>query len=705
MSRRRRRRKKHRLIKFFIFISFMLASFMGVILLASYLLGPPELARDQNTIYYSEDQEVIGEEHGLEQRYWVSLDNIDQTLIDATIWTEDQHFYDHFGFDFKRLLGAIWTDIKTMSLKEGASTITQQYARNLYLTHEKTWKRKLYEAFYTIRLEMFYDKDKLLEGYLNTIYYGHGAYGIEAASRYYFDKSADELTLEEAALLAGIPKGPSIYSPFHNYDRAKERQEQILANLHEHDVIDKATYSKAVDAPLPLSEDRSLLTQTIAPYFQDVVVEELQDILDVDIEDIRSGGYQVYTTLNTEQQTSLQQATKEVIGDNDIQIGSMAMNPNSGAVTALVGGTNYQESNFNRVVQAKRMPGSSFKPFLYYTALENGMTPATTLMSKPTTFALRDGKSYQPSNYNGYYADRPITMAQALALSDNIYAVKTNLFVTPEKVVETATDKFGIDSELDPVASLALGTEVVTVKEMVNAYSRIANGGKATDAFTIHKVTDTHGNVLYDREEEEEEQDQWSWFSEDDSEEFVLQPQTTYILTDLMKGIFREELNGYMPVTGASVSNQISRDYAAKSGTTDGDQWMIGFSPSLTAGVWVGYDDNREITNVEEKGYAKEIWVRFMEKAHESLPEENYKRPEDLIKVAIDLETGKRAAEGCNHTYDMFFVEGTEPTTSCKDALEENELGHPEEIEQITPDDDLIDRWWQWLITGNIFVM
>ncbi|SFM17491.1 penicillin-binding protein, 1A family [Gracilibacillus orientalis] len=701
MRRRyRRRRKKRRLLKIGFFLVLMMGACVAVLLIASFLLGPPSLERPQNTIYYSDNEEVIGEEFGSEKRYWVSLDEIDDRLEQATVWTEDQHFYDHFGFDFKRLAGAILKDIRTMSLKEGASTITQQYARNLFLTHDKTWQRKLYEAFYTIRLEMFYDKDELLEGYLNTIYFGHGAYGIEAASKYFFDKSASDLSWAEASMLAGIPKGPSNYSPFHNLDNAKNRQEFILTNLYEKNVIDDVTYETALNEELSFSDKRDITTKSVAPYFQDVVVNELKELLDVDIEDIRSGGYKVYTTLDLNQQQAMKQASDTIDANSDIQMGAVAMNPDSGSVSALIGGRNYQDSSFNRVTQAKRMPGSAFKPFLYYTALENGMTAATTLMSKPTTFELADGKSYQPSNYNDYYANQPITMAQALALSDNIFAVKTNMYVTPERFAQVAKDKFQFKSELEPVPSLALGTEVVTMQEMVTGYSIIANGGLEVDGHTITKVTDPYGEVLYDREEEQTEDKGWNPFSKQEDEQ-VLTKEYAYILSDMMKGMFQEELNGYMSVTGASINDQLTHEYAGKSGTTNGDNWMIGFTPALTTGVWVGYDDNRDIVKTRDKQYAKEVWASFMETAHKDLPEEHITKPENVVEASIDLNTGYLATDACGQTHTMLFVRGTEPTKHCTIHLEEYEHEHPEELDEMIPEDRLLENWWEWMWTGE----
>ncbi|MDC3414964.1 PBP1A family penicillin-binding protein [Aquibacillus sp. 3ASR75-11] len=624
---------------------------MVSVLTVSYFLGPPPLKNDQNTIYYSQSGKVIGEEHGMENRYWTDLEDISPSLIQATLTTEDRDFYQHFGFDFTRILSAAFQDLTSMSMVQGASTITQQYARNLYLSQEKTWTRKFKEAIYTIRLEMFYDKDTILEGYLNTIYYGHGSYGIEAASRYFFNKSANALTLAESALLAGIPKGPSYYSPFRDYENAKERQAQILAAMEERGQITEQDKYLATREKLALSKQKERKKIAVAPYFQDVVLEELKNILDEDIETIRSGGYQVYTTLNRDKQRILeQQIQKKMKSSATMQVGALAMNPKTGGILSLVGGRNYEKSQFNRVVQAKRMPGSSFKPFLYYAALTSGYTPTTTLMSKPTNFKLANGQVYQPSNYNGYYAYEPITLAQALALSDNIYAVKTNLYLSPDRLVKTAK-KFGIDSKLQPVPSLALGTSSVSVEEMVTGYSRIANGGIPVDAYTIEKITDIKGNVIYEKELPEKDP--------------VLDPKQTFILSQLMTGMFDESLNGYMRVTGASIADQLTRTYAGKSGTTDTDSWMIGFSPDIVTGVWTGYDQNKPIEKTQEKQYAKEIWAGFMEEAHEGIPTKQFKKPDGVISVLIDPKTGDLATRNCEPQRLMYFVEGTQPTSYC----------------------------------------
>src|SRR5699024_10354975 len=366
----------------------------GMVYFISFLLGPPDLSNDENTLYYSHSGDVIGEESGIQQRYWVDLDDMPEEVINATLAIEDGRFYKHHGFDIKRMLGAAVTDIKNMSLKEGASTLTQQYARNLYLNQEKSWSRKLKEAFKTVRLEMFYSKDTILEGYLNTIYYGHGAYGIEAASKLYFDKSASDLTLAEAAMLAGIPKGPTYYSPFNNMEKAKQRQKKVLTVMQENGDISKRELHLSKREDISFAEKKPIKTKSLAPYFQDVVLKEASDVLQLGQGDIRSSGYDIYTTLDTNLQTQLQKDVQMTMhSSSELQIGAISMEPESGAIQALIGGTDYKESPFNRATQAKRLVGSTFKPFLYYNALKKGYTASTKLLSAPTTFELEDGNA------------------------------------------------------------------------------------------------------------------------------------------------------------------------------------------------------------------------------------------------------------------------------------------------------------------------
>ncbi|UFT98984.1 PBP1A family penicillin-binding protein [Radiobacillus kanasensis] len=661
--------------------------FVVAIFTYAYSLGAPSLTSQQNTVYYGSSDQVIGEESGIQSRYWVDLEDISPHLVKATIAIEDQSFYDHHGFDFKRMASALFHDIKAMAMVQGASTISQQYARNLYLSHEKTWTRKIKEAFYTLRLEMFYTKDEILEGYLNTIYYGHGAYGIETASRYFFDKSAKDINLAEAATLAGIPKGPSYYSPFHDREKAKSRQELILRTMKKQDIITEEEQFLASSEKLTFTDAEDREVKSIAPYFQDAVLKKLASILDEDLESIRSGGYQVYTTLNTDHQKTLEESVQKTMESNSsLQVGAMSVEPETGAITAMLGGRSYEKSPFNRATMAERMPGSSFKPFLYYEALEHGYTATTALLSKPTTFELASGKVYAPSNYNGYYAYEPITLAQAIALSDNIYAVKTNVALDPKNLVKTAR-KFGIEGKLPAVPSLALGTAVVSVEEMVGGYSMIANGGQKVKPYLIEKVTDSKGNVLYEHDSDKKQ---------------VLDEKKTFILSQLMTGMFDESLNGYMRVTGASIADQLDHNLAGKSGTTNTDSWMVGFSPKLAMGVWTGYDQNKPMNKVEEHQYAKEIWASFMTKAHEGEKDVSFEQPEGVVGVYVDPKTGEKATPYCAERRMMYFEKGMEPTSFCSLHYPGDKKEHAEDKPKDEKEkENGWNKWFDWLPFGD----
>ncbi len=636
----------------------LLACYLCILIYAK-ILGPPPLAVPQSTLFYSADGTLIDEANTGQQRYWVDLEDVSPSLISAVLAIEDRNFYSHNGFDFKRIAGAIIADIKAMAKVQGASTITQQYARNLFLNHEKTWYRKISEAFYTIRIEMNYTKNEILEGYLNTIYYGHGVYGVQAASHYYFGKNADELALHEAAMLAGIPKGPSYYSPFKSYERAKSRQEIVLSAMKEADYVTAEEAEKASKLPINL-KTLTAEKMEIAPYYIQNVKQTLKNDLQLDEQTIALGGLKVYTTLDLEMQKAAEEIFEQIFPENSsIQGGLVAIEPDSGYVKALIGGRDYQESPFNRATQASRQPGSTIKPILYYAALENGFTPATMLKSEPTTFTFDDGKAtYAPRNFNSQYADKEITLAQAIALSDNVYAVKTHLFLGGD-YLETTAKRFGIKSKIENVPSAALGTSNVKLIELVNAYGRLANGGKATNPILIEKVENHQGEVIYKAPKITEQ---------------VLDRNQTFILTSMLTGIFNSDLNGYTTVTGSTIASQLSRQYAGKSGTTNTDSWMIGYTPDLVAGIWTGYDKGTEISRSAERHYAKRIWADFMERSLKNSSFTAFKPPSDqVVKVSIDPETGKIAGKTCATSVSMYFMKDTQPEEKCTHKHEKEE--------------------------------
>ena len=657
MSRTERRRKKRIIYRALSFAALVLAAVSlvctTVIWAAVKLAGAPEVVVPQTTVYLADNLQSFGESHGGQKRYWVALDEISPYLIDATIAVEDRQFYSHHGFDMKRIAGAIVKDVAARAKVQGASTITQQYARNLFLGSEKTWSRKAKEAFYTLRLENHYSKNEILEGYLNTIYYGHGMYGIEAASHYYFHKDARDLTLTEASILAGIPKGPSLYSPIRSSENAKNRQHVVLRSMEATGAITREQSDQASKEFQNIAFFGSLDTEDLAeaPYFLDAANQELRTILRGREDLIRNGGLTVYTTMNIDQQTKAEEiVTAHIPNNSELQVALVAMNPKSGSVKALIGGTNYEKSAFNRATQSLRQPGSTIKPILYYTALEKGFTPSTTMRSEETTFSYDEGKSsYTPHNFRNHYANEAITMAQAIALSDNIYAVKTHLFLGQDELVK-AVKRFGLTSKMAKVPSLALGTSGVKPIEMTNAYNHFANGGKKVKPFFITKVVGREGETLYERKPQKKK---------------ALDKANSYVMTQMLTGVFDQKLNGYASVTGSSIIPKLSRPYAGKSGSTEYDSWMIGFTPQLTAGIWAGYDQSRKLETKYDKTTAKQIWAEFMEATHKDKPVAEFKQPKGVVGVEIDPVTGLLAADDCPVKRMTDFKKGSEPREVC----------------------------------------
>ncbi|MEI5909043.1 PBP1A family penicillin-binding protein [Bacillus spongiae] len=639
-----------------IITSLVLSAFIGVLLYAK-IKGKPPLAVPQSTLYYSADGEVIGESHNGEKRYWVSLDDITPALIQSTISIEDKSFFDHNGFDYRRIAGAAIADMKAMAKVQGASTITQQYARNLFLSHDKTWQRKLKEAALTIRIEMYYSKSDILEGYLNTIYYGHGAYGIEAASQFYFGTEANELSLAQAAMLAGLPKAPNHYSPLVNEEKAKERQEIVLAELEEDDIITKEEQLQAKNEKLVYVGQHAHNVKENYGYFLNGVKNILNKQLKIDETSLDLGGLSVYTTLNTKHQEAAEKSISENMPDSGLQVGLTAINPKNGHITAMVGGLDYEESQYNRAVQAYRQPGSTIKPILYYAALERGFTPSTTMRSELTSFLFDDGQSeYTPHNYGNLYADGPITLPQAIGLSDNVFAVKTHMFLGEDVLVKTAK-KFGISTKIEAKPSAALGTYEANVLDMVTAYSHFVNGGKKINPVFITKIVAANGDILYEHKSIKEQ---------------ILDPNLAFVMTHMMKGTFDPSLNipGYANITGNTILNELTRPYAGKSGTTNWDNWMIGFSPQLTAGVWTGYDDRRKIELRTDLTAAKHVWSQFMEEALQDTPIKDFTPSNNVISVMVDPHNGKLATEDCPVARKTYYVKGTEPKEHCFDHIE-----------------------------------
>ena len=641
---------------------------VGNMLVYLYCLITPkiELNKSQSYYLYDNKSDLVFQT----DEDWINLKNINKNLINATLATEDKYFYKHIGFDYARILKAAINNIVKRNKSEGASTITQQYARNLFLNFEKTWKRKIDEALIACELEVHYTKDEILEGYLNTINYG-GIYGIEAASKYYFGKSSKDLTLAEAAMLAGIPQSPNNYSPVKNYKLAKERQKIVLTMMKNNKLITKEEYNNALNSQLNIigKEEKSSLRSI--NYFRDAVLQELKSLKEIPSSVIETGGLKIYTTLDKEAQEDLEEAVYSYVNDDTkIETSAIMMDPNTGGVLALIGGNNYNKSQFNRALNSKRQVGSTMKPFLYYSALEQGFTSSSSFTSEKTTFTFSGGKKYSPKNYNDNYAKGPISMSAAISYSDNIYAVKTHLFLGESTLINTA-QRLGITSKLSPVPSLALGTKEISLIEMVSAYSSFANLGYKVESHFIKKVEDSKGNILYENKEEIDQ---------------ILNPSLTFILNEMLTYTYNKNFIDYNYPTLISLLPDITHKYAIKSGTTDTDLWIMGYNKNAVLGVWQGFDDNTTISSTDTSSH-KDIWIDTMELYFKNHNADWYDVPEDVVGVLVNPITGVPVDKDTDKKEMFFYLKGTEPTlqTVSKDLdevfKEENIIETEEEQE------------------------
>ncbi len=640
--------KKHKiLILFTCFVVFCVFSYIGIYL---YARMTPKLAIDGANGYYLYDSnnELYT---GTASEDWINLDKISNKLIDATISIEDKNFYSHKGFDFLRIAKAMLINLQSGKKLQGASTITQQYSKNLFLDFDKTWERKIKEAWLTIRLESHYNKDEILEGYLNTINYG-GIFGIENASKYYFGKSSADLSLAEASMLAGIPKNPSLYSPLINETKAKERQKLILNSMVENKYITKDEAQTAYNTSLTYKSYEEKDNLKMMRYYQDAVMDELEKIDSIPASFLDTGGLKIYTNLDTDIQKNLEESANKNISNNDIQMAGVVMDPKTGKVLALAGGRDYNKSQYNRATKAARQVGSAIKPFLYYSALENGFTPSTTFTSEKTTFTFGNNKTYSPKNYDDKYPNSPISMAAAIAYSDNIYAVKTHLFLG-ENNLPNMLKRVGINSKVSELPSLALGAEEINMMEMMKAYSTLANEGYKIKPFFISKVTDMKGNVLYEYKPNPEN---------------VLNKNTVYVLNELLTTTSAKEFVDYSTPTCYNISPRMTRKYAIKSGTTDTDNLIFGYNKELLVGLWTGYDDNKAVSN-KDSSNIKNTWVDIMESSLKDKENTWYDTPNNVVGVAIDPISGN-AVNGGSKAKVLYYIKGTEPTSN-KYALDD----------------------------------
>ncbi len=601
----------------------------------------PRIEVPQASVVYDINGEAIKGLGDL-NRINIELNEMPDYFLQAVIAVEDKNFYRHHGIEIAGILRAIYVNIRERKIVEGGSTITQQTAKNLFLSNERTFLRKFKELFYALELERQYSKNEILSLYCNTIYFGQGAYGIEVAARTFFAKKAKDLNLAESALLAGIPRWPSNYDPYINPEAAKSRQLHVLQRMHEEGYISEEIQSKAALEKLYYQKTDFVIGE--APYFIALVKDYLTKKYGEQI--LYRGGLKVYTTLDIYMQRAANQAVQSGLEpyDPNLQVALVAVDPSDGGIRAFIGGRDYNSSTFNRVF-AKRQPGSTFKPFVYSLALYSGYTGADKMMCEEVEYELPDGEVYRPVDYGQEpYHWREFTLKEAVMKSDNVVAVRINHLLGPAASARYA-EAFGF-TNIQPVLSLPLGANEVRPLDMALGYAVFANRGIYSEANYILKITDKNGKIL-----EENRLRQRRVIGEDNA----------YIITNMLKGVL--EAGG----TGAHLRNIIGdRVAAGKTGTTDEfkDAWFVGFTPHISCAVWVGYDKDRDV-NIPGGVVAGPIWANFIAKASQRLTEKDFYRPGNIKLLNICLDSGLIACESCPRQTEMAFVLGSEPQDLC----------------------------------------
>ena len=683
-----------------------------IVLLAGYtfyvISGLPSLEELENpkpelaTRVLSADGQII-DQFFMKNRALADLKEVPHYVVNALISTEDKKFYSHWGLDPLRILSAMAIDIIHMRAKEGASTITQQLARNLYLNQDVSLTRKIREAITAVQIERTYTKQEILAMYLNDVYFGRGAYGIESAAQLYFDEPSSNLTLPQAALLIGMLRSPGRYDPLDHPTRAVTVRNVVLKNLLDDGKTSEATYEAAKKAPLDIKYHGP--STGLAPHFVEMVRQELEKKAEKYGFDIYRDGLTVYTTLDSRMQqyadeavdqhireyqqmfdsrwnwkanqatlwTAVDKAIKDSPSYRDaatdadkravykrlhssqafvdsvkkaeqtIQVGFVCIDPKTGYIKALVGASNYRQFRYglNHVTQIERQPGSAFKPFVYTVAIDNGYAPSYKLLNQPVTVIMPDGTRWTPRNADGEFGGE-VTLRDAIKYSINVVAVRAIQEIAPINQVIEYAHRMGITTYIPPYASIAIGTASVVPIQLVSAYGVFANEGVLTKPISILRIEDKNGNVIEENHTQSTE---------------VLSKQTAYLMTDMLRGV----INGG---TGSRIRDYFYLDAAGKTGTTQdfGDAWFVGYTPQLVAGAWVGFDDDRvHFTDWDGQGgrAAAPIWGIFMKDVYDDknigLPISSFVQPDGVVTATICAQTGMLATEFCPQKVTEIF--------------------------------------------------
>lgn len=619
---------------------------------------------NQTTYIVDENDKVIDKLHANENRSIVSLDQIPKHLQNAFIAIEDKRFYSHKGIDIQRIIGSIIEDIKQRRLAHGGSTITQQLIKNVYLTRDKIWKRKVIEIYYALQLERQFTKEQILEAYLNTIGLGHNIAGVQEAALYYFGKDVSELTLAESAVIAGITNLPSAYSPYLNYEKSMQRKNLILSEMLKQNMISQAEYEEAINQEIKLSKVEKEVETT---YFADMVIKDvitaLQNKLGYTQEEaerkVFNGGLKIVATIDTDIQNALEEAfsktelfpksVEDENGNLQPEAAMIIIDNKTGHIKAVMGGRSSKvRRGLNRATQSPRQPGSSIKPLAVYTpALDNGYTAATVVDDAPVTFG-----NYSPNNYDRKFRGL-VTVREAIQHSLNVVAVKIVQDIGIQRSAEYLQN-FGISTVVTigstndmNLPALALGgmTKGIKPVELAAAYTTFPNKGVYTQPISFTKVFDRHGNIILDNTPEKRR---------------VINEQVAYMMIEIMKGVVKGGTGGNAALPNMPV--------AGKTGTTSElkDAWFVGFTPYYTAAVWIGHDEPKPM-NFTGGSYPAKLWKSVMQEIHKNLPTKDFERPEGLVSVEICTKSGKRPSELCAldprgaTIRTELFIKGTEP--------------------------------------------
>lgn len=646
------KQRSNRIILYFIIFAAILSGlFLQILTQLPNVETISIFSPSETTEIYAADGTVLAKLHREENRYVVPLEKISPILQKAVIAIEDERFFKHKGVDLQGVVRAAVINVAKKRVEEGGSTITQQLARNLFLTKKKSITRKIAEMVLALQIERRYTKSEILELYLNEIYWGHNAYGIESASLLYFNKHASDLSLSEAALLAGIIEGPEKFSPYKNMEGAKTRQATVLSKMVELGYITEASANSASIQPLNLSTETPNKYKYVAPYFTTYVINQLIDKYGEYT--VYNGGLRVYTTLDLKKQRVADEVVRKFLSEegetyNFSQSALVSLDPRTGYIRAMVGGASFEASEFNRAWQSKRQPGSSFKAYVYTAAMELGVSPGFVLDDSPVTYEVPadewnpEGK-WEPKNFDEKYRGK-VTVRQAFEKSLNIPSVRLIDKIGVGSVIDVAK-RMGIKSPLKRSLGLTLGISEVSLLEMVSAYGVFADGGIRVEPTAIIKIEGPRGQLIY---------------RHTITEKRALNKNIAAVMVDLMQGVL---------LRGTGVRGNIDRPAGAKTGTTEEfkDAWFIGYVPQLVTGIWVGNDNNEPMEGVTEVAVTPRMWKAYMSNVLMDEPVIDFPKPEGLVEENICLDSGKIPNQFCpgDRIVKATFWWNDKPTEKC----------------------------------------